>query len=157
MDKVEIERIERGQYGEGKRIIDYDEEARQLLKKLEKKCPHVPREELIKLFRSVAAGTKMIDTAVTASAHIMEYNATHPSPEEKGWFESLFSDIAKKIVEPEKVMGDEELYKSIIEVISDIEERYDDGGGAPMPVIKAAITSFLKDRESKFDVFNASD
>jgi hypothetical protein len=146
---MEIDRIKMEQYKGGKKIIDSSEESKKLLEKLKEECPHVPEEELIMLFRSVAAGTKMVDSAIISSSHVKEYNAMHPSPKEEVWLDKFFSSDARKIMKPEDVMKDEKLYKAIIKVINDTEEWFDDWEVAPLSAIKANITNFLKNVKGK--------
>ncbi|MGC9308677.1 MAG: hypothetical protein ACP5FL_07885 [Thermoplasmatota archaeon] len=142
-----VDEILEEQREEGRRIIERSATSRELFEELRRECPHVPEEEIVRLFKSVAAGTKMVDSAIVAAAHNMEYNATHPVSNERPWIDIYFTDTARDIMSPEELMKDKDLYHDYIEMISSLEANYD--GKAEMPdlaIFRRQTTVFLKDR-----------
>ncbi|MCD6330983.1 MAG: hypothetical protein J7L80_02135 [Thermoplasmata archaeon] len=144
-----IEKILENKYKESLKIIRMSKTSKELLEELKKECLHVPEKEIISLFKSVAAGTKMVDSAIIAAAHNMEYNATHPSKPEKTWLDDLFTKEARKIIEPKKLMKDKKLYRELIDYISELEEKYDDKNPPDIAILRRRITAFLKEKVGK--------
>ncbi|KAA0010980.1 hypothetical protein B6U81_07675 [Thermoplasmatales archaeon ex4484_30] len=144
-----IEKILENKYREGMKIIRMSKTSKELLEELKEKCPHVPEKELVSLFKSVAAGTKMVDSAIISAAHNMEYNATHPPKPEKTWLDDLFTDVARKIIKPKELMKNKKLYAELIELISGLEEKYDDKDPPDIAIFRRRITSFLKEKVKK--------
>ncbi len=140
-----VDEILEEQRKEGRRIIERSSTSRELFKELMDECPHVPEEEIIRLFKSVAAGTKMVDSAIVAAAHNMEYNATHPSLGDRTWIDLYFTDTARDIMSPWELMQHEELYREYIEMISSLEAKYDGEKEPPnLAVFRRQTTVFLK-------------
>lgn len=142
---VDVEEILENQYMEGKKIVSMSKTSRELLGELKKDCPHVPEKEIVKLFKSVAAGTKMVDSAIIAAAHNMEYNATHPSPKHKPWIDIFFTDTSRKIMPPEKLIKNKKLYAAYLEMINHLEKKYDEGEIPDIAIFKGRTTTFLKE------------
>ena len=140
-----VEDILENQYREGKKIISMSKTSRELLEELKEECPHVPEREIIRLFKSVAAGTKMVDSAIIAAAHNTEYNLTHPAPEPKPWIDAFFTETSRKIITPEKLMKKKKLYSKYIDMISSLEEKYDGGEIPDIAIFKRRTTTFLKE------------
>lgn len=140
-----VEEILEQQYREGKKIIRLSKSSQELLEELKKDCPHVPEKEIVSLFKSVAAGTKMVDPAIIASAHNMEYNATHPLPKQKPWIDIFFTESARKIITPQRLMKNKKLYANLIDMISSLEEKYDDKDVPDIAIFKRRLTTFLKE------------
>lgn len=140
-----VEEILEQQYKEGKKIIRLSKSSQELLEELKKECPHVSERDIISLFKSVAAGTKMVDPAIIASAHNMEYNATHPPPKQKLWIDIFFTDSARKIITPKKLMKNKKLYANLIDMISSLEEKYDDKDVPDIAIFRRRLTTFLKE------------
>jgi len=140
-----VEEILEQQYKEGKKIIRLSKSSQELLEELKKECPNVPEKDIISLFKSVAAGTKMVDPAIIASAHNMEYNATHPLPKQKPWIDIFFTDSARKIITPYKLMKNKKLYANLIDMISSLEEKYDDKDVPDIAIFRRRLTTFLKE------------
>jgi len=140
-----VEAILENQYKEGKKIISMSKTSRELLEELKEECPHVPERDIIRLFRSVAAGTKMVDSAIIAAAHNMEYNATHPLPKPRPWIDIFFTETSRKIMSPGKLMKKKKLYKSYLEMISSLESKYDGKEIPDMAIFKRRTTTFLKE------------
>ncbi len=70
----ELERVRNLCYLEGKAVLQEDPASKQVFDRLQNECPHVSTRELVLLFH-------LGDPAlVTAAAHRLEYNATHPEP-----------------------------------------------------------------------------
>ncbi|KAA0004216.1 MAG: hypothetical protein FE044_00445 [Thermoplasmata archaeon] len=88
-DEKNIEKILENKYKEGLKIIKMSKTSKELLEELKKDCPNVPDKELVSLFKSVAAGTKMVDSAIIAAAHNMQYNAIHKEKKKKTWKENM--------------------------------------------------------------------
>jgi hypothetical protein len=139
-----IEDIFEQHYREGKKIIRLSKSSQQLLEELKKDCPHVDERDLVRLFKSVAAGTKMVDPAVIASAHNMEYNATHPPKKHGPWIEIFFTDTAKKMISPKKLLKNKKKYGNLIDVISSLEKKYDSVEAPDLAIFKRRLTTFLK-------------
>ncbi|MBC7081783.1 MAG: hypothetical protein H5T44_06060 [Thermoplasmatales archaeon] len=138
----EIEKILEDKYKDGKKIIRLNKQSRDLLEELKKECPHVDEKELISLFKSVAAGTKMVDSAIIASAYNMEYNITHPSPQKKFWLEDIFPK--SKIKRIKDIMKNKKVYKELIKLISEIESKYDGKNPPDNSIFVKKIESFLR-------------
>lgn len=68
----ELERMRNLCYQEGKDFLEDHPDSRQVLERLQEECPHVPVRELVLLFHL------RDDELVKATAHRLEYNATHP-------------------------------------------------------------------------------
>ena len=141
-----IEKILENKYKESLKILRMSKTSRELLEELKNECPHVPEKEIISLFKSVAAGTKMVDPAIIAAAHNMEYNATHPSKPEKTWLDDLFTEEAKKIIKPKELMKNKKLYRELVEYISKLEEKYDNENPPSISILRRRVTAFLKSR-----------
>jgi len=144
-----VENILQKQYDTGKRIIHSSSASQELFKQMQKECPHVPEEELVRLFPSVAAGTKMVDPAIIAAAHNKEYNLLYPAPKQKIWFEDYISDEAKKIITPREIMKRKKLYQGLIKIISSGEKRYDKKDTLSTGVIQRRITKYLRETIKK--------
>jgi len=144
-----VDRILQKQYDAGKRIIRSSNASQELFKQLQKECPHVPEEELVRLFPSVAAGTKMVDPAIIAAAHNKEYNLLYPAPRQKIWFEKYFSNEAKKIITPNEIMKRKNLYQGLIKIISSGEKRYDKKDAVSTAVIQRRVTKYLQENIKK--------
>ncbi len=140
-----VEAILENQYKEGKRIISMSKTSRELLEELKEECPHVPEKDIVRLFKSVAAGTKMVDSAIIAAAHNMEYNATHPMPKARPWIDKFFTETSRKIMSPEKLMKKKKLYAAYLEMISSLESKYDGGEIPDIAIFKRRTTTFLKE------------
>ncbi len=141
-----IEKILETKYRDGVKIIKMSKTSRELFEELKKECPDVPEKEIASLFKSVAAGTKMVDSAIVAAAHNMQYNAMHPERKEKIWIEDLFTEEAKKIMSPKELMKNKKLYREFIDYISALEEKYDDKDAPDDAIFKRRVTVFLKER-----------
>ncbi len=140
-----VDEILEEQREEGRRIIERSSTSRELFEELKEECPHIPEEELVRLFKSVAAGTKMVDSAIVAAAHNMEYNATHPAPKERPWIDLFFTDAARDIMTPGELMQDDDLYHDYIEMIGSLEAKYDDQEEQPdLSIFRRQTTMFLK-------------
>ncbi len=142
-----IEKILENKYKESLKIIRMSKQSKELLEELKKECPHVPEKEIISLFKSVAAGTKMVDPAIIAAAHNMEYNATHPPKPEKTWLDDLFTEEAKKLITPKELMKNKKLYREFIDYISKLEEKYDDENPPNISILRRRVTAFLKGKK----------
>ena len=116
---------------------------------MQNECPHIPEEELVRLFPSVAAGTKMVDPAIIAAAHNKEYNLTYPAPRQKIWFEKYISDEAKKIITPREIIKKKNLYQGLIKIISSGEKRYDKKDTVSIAVIQRRVTKYLQENIKK--------
>ncbi len=149
MIEDEVERILKKQYENGKKIIKSSSASQELFKQIQKECPHVPEEELIRLFPSVAAGTKMVDPAIIASAHNKEYNAVHPAPSAEIWFSRFFTDETKKIIRPKEVLKKKQIYAGLVKVISDLERKYDDRDKPPIAVFRRHVLKYLQKNVKK--------
>jgi len=147
----DVEKILENKYKEGLKIIRMSKTSKELLEELKKECPHVPEKEIISLFKSVAAGTKMVDSAIIASAHNMEYNATHKKKgAKKTWLDDFMTESSLKIIKPKQIMRDKKLYHELIDLISHLEEKYDDKDNPPdIAIFRRRITTFLKERVKK--------
>ncbi len=141
-----IEKILETKYRDGMKIIRMSKTSRELFEELKEECPHVPEEEIASLFKSVAAGTKMVDSAIISAAHNMEYNATHPEGEEKTWLDNIFTEEARKLMKPKELMKNKKLYREFIDYISTLEEKYDDKDAPDNAIFKRRVTMFLKER-----------
>ncbi len=133
------------QYREGNKIIRLSKSSQELLEELKKDCPHISERDIVSLFKSVAAGTKMVDPAIMASAHNMEYNVTHPHAKEKPWIDIFFTDSAKKIISPQKLMKSKKKYAHLIDMISSLEEKYDGGDVPDVAIFRRRVTTLLKE------------
>lgn len=151
MDEIEknIEKILENKYKDSLKILRMSKTSQELLKELKKECPHVPEKEIISLFKSVAAGTKMVDTAIIASAHNMEYNMTHPPKKEKTWIDPFFTEEARKIMKPKELMKNKKLYREFIDYISKLEAKYDDEEPPDIAIFRRRVTVFLKEHVKK--------
>jgi hypothetical protein len=144
-----VENILEQQYKEGMKIIRLSKSSQEMLEELKKDCAHVSERDLVSLFKSVAAGTKMVDPAIIASAHNMEYNATHPPVKQRPWIDIFFTDAAKKIMTPKKIIKKTKTYAELIDAISALEEKYDDNKPPDTAVFKRRITTFLRKHGGK--------
>ncbi len=140
-----VEDILENQYKEGKKIINMSKTSWELLKELREGCSNVPEGDIVRLFKSVAAGTKMVDSAIIAAAHNMEYNVTHPAPKQKPWIDIFFTDTSRKIISPEKLMKKKRMYEAYLDMISSLEEKYDEGKVPDIAIFRRRTTSFLKE------------
>lgn len=143
---MDVEKILENKYKEGLKIIKMSKTSKELFEELKKECPHVPEKEIASLFKSVAAGTKMVDSAIIASAHNMEYNIRHPSKPKKIWLDNLFTSTARKIIEPYKLIKNKKLYKEFIDYISKLEAKYDDDNPPDIAIFRRRTTEFLKQK-----------
>lgn len=140
-----VDEILEEQHEEGRRIIERSSTSRELFEELKEECPHIPEEEIVRLFKSVAAGTKMVDSAIVAAAHNMEYNATHPAPQERPWIDLFFTDAARDIMTPRELVNDDDLYEDYVNMISSLEAKYDDQEEQPgLSIFRRQTTIFLK-------------
>jgi len=145
-----VEEILEQQYKEGKKIIRLSKSSQQLLEELKKECPHVSERDIISLFKSVAAGTKMVDPAIIASAHNMEYNATHKKKKKKTWLDDFMTETSLKMMKPREIMRNKQLYHELIDLISHLEEKYDSQDKPPdVAIFRRRITTFLKEKVKK--------
>ena len=142
---ADVEDILENQYKEGKKIISLSKSSRELLAELQEQCQHVPEKELIRLFKSVAAGTKMVDSAIIAAAHNMEYNATHPAPKPKPWIDIFFTSTARKLITPAMLMKRKKLYRAYLEMISELESKYDTQDAQDIAIFRRRTTTFLQE------------
>jgi len=71
-----IDKILENKYKDSLKILRMSKTSQGLLEELKKECPNAPEKEIVSLFKSVAAGTKMVDSAIVAAAHNLEYNVT---------------------------------------------------------------------------------
>jgi hypothetical protein len=149
MTNNNVDRILKKQYEAGKRIIRSSNASQELLKQLKKECPHVNEDDLIRLFPSVAAGTKMVDPAIIASAHNKEYNIIHPPPKQKIWFEHFLTNENRKLITPKEILKRKKLYTGLIKIISATEKKYDDKESISTAVMKRRITKYLQDNVKK--------
>jgi len=149
-DEKDIEKILENKYKEGLKIIRMSKTSKELLEELKKECPDVPEKEIVSLFKSVAAGTKMVDSAIIAAAHNMQYNATHKSKKKKIWLDDFMTETSLNLLTPRKIMRNKELYHELIDLISHLEEKYDDKEDPPnVAIFKRRITTFLKEKVKK--------
>jgi len=141
---AEVEDILKNQFKEGKKIISMSKTSLELLEELQKQCSHVQETDLIRLFKSVAAGTKMVDSAIIAAAHNMEYNSIHPVPKKTPWFTCFFTDAAYAIITPVQLMRKKKLYQAYLQMLSDIEAKYDTKDIPDIAIFRRRTTTFLK-------------
>lgn len=139
-----VDKILENKYRDSLKILRMSKTSQGLLEELKKECPHAPEKEIVSLFKSVAAGTKMVDSAIVAAAHNLEYNVTHPSPPEGTWLDALFTEEAKKIMTPKELMAHKKLYREFIAYLTRLEEKYDDADPPDSAIIKRQVTTFLK-------------
>lgn len=69
---TDVERMRNINYREGKAILEDRPESNQLYHRLLEECPHVDDKAIVSLFR---LGNEEL---ILATAHRLEYNATHP-------------------------------------------------------------------------------
>ncbi|KAA0006993.1 MAG: hypothetical protein FE045_01475 [Thermoplasmata archaeon] len=149
-DEKDIEKILENKYKEGLKIIKMSKTSKELLEELKEECPHVPEKELVSLFKSVAAGTKMVDSAIIAAAHNMEYNATHKKKKKKTWLDDFMTETSLKMMKPREIMRNKQLYHELIDLISHLEEKYDSQDKPPdVAIFRRRITTFLKEKVKK--------
>ena len=67
----EIERLRNTNYREGRAVLDEKPNATRLLRRLVNECPHIEERELVALMRLEH------EELIAATAHRLEYNATH--------------------------------------------------------------------------------
>ena len=139
-----IDKILENKYKDSLKILRISKTSQELLEELLKECPKSPEKEIISLFKSVAAGTKMVDSAIIAAAHNLEYNLNNPSKSEKTWFEDLFSTEAKTIVAPKELIKNKTLYKEFIDYISKLEGKYDLVDVPDNAIFRRRSTIFLR-------------
>ncbi|MBW3581704.1 MAG: hypothetical protein KY455_01275 [Euryarchaeota archaeon] len=72
MSLPELDRMKSIQYKEGKTTMEEQAWAGSLFRRLVSECPHVDDRDIVSLFRF---GNEEL---ITATAHRLEYNATHP-------------------------------------------------------------------------------
>jgi len=142
---ADVEDILKNQYKEGKKIISMSKTSHELLGELQEQCSHVQETDLIRLFKSVAAGTKMVDSAIIAAAHNMEYNATHPVPKKTPWFTCFFTDAAHDIITPVQLMRKKKLYQAYLQMLSELEAKYDTKDIPAITIFRRRTTTFLKE------------
>jgi len=140
-----IDKILENKYKDSLKILRMSKTSQGLLEELKKECPNAPEKEIVSLFKSVAAGTKMVDSAIVAAAHNLEYNVTHPSKPEGTWLDVLFTDEAKKIMTPKELMSHKKLYREFIAYLTKLEEKYDDADPPDIAILKRRVTTFLKE------------
>ncbi len=149
-EEKDIEKILENKYKEGLKIIKMSKTSKELLEELKKDCPNVPDKELVSLFKSVAAGTKMVDSAIIAAAHNMQYNAMHKEKKKKTWLDDFMTETSLKIMKPREIIRKKELYHELIDLISHLEEKYDDMDSPPdTAIFRRRITTFLKEKVKK--------
>ncbi|MCD6222529.1 MAG: hypothetical protein J7K12_02450 [Thermoplasmata archaeon] len=149
-DEKDIEKILENKYKEGLKIIKMSKTSKELLEELKEECPHVPEKELVSLFKSVAAGTKMVDSAIIAAAHNMEYNAIHKKKKKKTWLDDFMTETSLKMMKPREIMRNKQLYHELIDLISHLEEKYDSQDKPPdVAIFRRRITTFLKEKVKK--------
>lgn len=69
----ELDRMKSLKYQDGKAFLEEHPNGNSLLERLQEDCPHVDPRELVSLFHL------RNEELITATAHRLEYNATHPS------------------------------------------------------------------------------
>jgi hypothetical protein len=141
-----IDKILENKYKDSLKILRMSKTSQELLEELKKECPKSTEKEIISLFKSVAAGTKMVDSAIIAAAHNIEYNINHPPKPEKTWFDDLFTTEARKIMTPKELMKNKNLYKEFIDYISNLEEKYDLIDVPDNAIFRRRATIFLRAR-----------
>jgi hypothetical protein len=145
-----IDKILDTKYRESQKILRVSKTSQNLLEELQKDCQHAPEKEIISLFKSVAAGTKMVDSAIIAAAHNIEYNCTHPSPSGATWLDPLFTDEARKLITPKQLMSRRKLYEDFVAFLSALESKYDEVNDPPdVAILRRQVTKFLKERVKK--------
>lgn len=145
----DVEKVLENKYRDGLKIIRMSKTSKQLLEQLKKECPDVDEKELVSLFKSVAAGTKMVDSAIIAAAHNMQYNAKHPPKKDKTWLDNFMTETSLKMMKPKEIMKNKEIYHELIDMISRLESKYDDNDVPDTAIFKRRMTTFLKEKVNK--------
>ncbi|PKK85732.1 MAG: hypothetical protein CVT48_04175 [Thermoplasmata archaeon HGW-Thermoplasmata-1] len=128
------------QHKMGSKIIRSSQFNRDLFDKLKEECPNLNEDELIRLFSSAGAGTKNVDAAIIAAAHMIEYNSRHPYVDNAYWFERFLP----KAADPKKILGNSEVYAGLVGVISETESEFDDPEVAPTEKLRKRVAAYLK-------------
>jgi hypothetical protein len=139
-----IDKILESKYKDSLKILRMSKTSQELFEELKKECSHTQEKEIISLFKSVAAGTKMVDSAIIAAAHNMEYNITHPAKPKKTWLDDIFTEEAAKIMRPKDVIKSKKMYKDFIDYISTLEKKYDSNDAPSNAIFRRRVTAFLK-------------
>ena len=82
---------------------------------------------------------------IIAAAHNMEYNATHPAPKSRLWIDAFFTDTARKLITPAKLRKRKKLYHAYLEMISELEAKYDMKGVQDIAIFRRRTTAFLQE------------
>lgn len=122
--EIPVEEHLEKQLSAGRKVIANDAQSRALFAQLKSECPDVDEDELVRAFATPGFGTKNVEAAVIATVRQKQFNALNPRPVFKDIFDHL---LPKKLAM--EVRDDPEYRAQFADLLSEIEEEFDEEGG----------------------------
>lgn len=136
--EIPVEEHMEKQLSAGRKVIANDAQSRALFAQLKSECPDVEEDAIVRSFATPGFGTKNVEAAVIATVRQKQYNAQHPKPAFKDIFDHL---MTKKLAK--EVRDDPEYRAQFGDLLSEIEEEFDDEDGIKDVDMRAEIKAAL--------------
>lgn len=122
--EIPVEEHLEKQLAAGRKVIATDAQSRALFAQLKSECPDVDEDDLVRAFATPGFGTKNVEAAVVATVHQKQFNALNPRPPYKDIFGHLLPDHLA-----DQVRDDPEYRAQFADLLSEIEEEFEEEGG----------------------------
>ncbi len=122
--EVPVDEYMEKQLSAGRKVISNDAQSRALFAQLKSECPDVEEDDIVRSFATPGFGTKNVEAAVIATVRQKQFNAQNKRKPYKDIFGHL---MAAKLAK--EVRDDPEYRAQFADLLSEIEEEYEDDGG----------------------------
>lgn len=122
--EVPVDEYIEKQLAAGRKVISGDAQSRALFAQLKSECPDVDEDDIVRSFATPGFGTKNVEAAVVATVRQKQFNAQAPRKPYKDIFDHL---MTKKLAK--EVREDPEYRAQFAELLTEIEEEFDEDGG----------------------------
>ncbi len=122
--EVPVDEYIEKQLAAGRKVISSDAQSRALFAQLKSECPDVEEDDIVRSFATPGFGTKNVEAAVIATVRQKQFNAAAPRKPFKDIFDHL---MTKKL--GKEVRDDPEYRAQFADLLTEIEEEFDEEGG----------------------------
>lgn len=136
--EVPIDEYMEKQLSAGRKVISNDAASRALFAQLKSECPDVEEDNIVRSFATPGFGTKNVEAAVVATVRQKQFNAQNKRKPYKDVFGHL---LTVKLAG--EVRDDPEYRAQLADLLSEIEEEFEDDGGISDDEMRKEIKAAL--------------
>ncbi len=136
--EVPVDEYMEKQLAAGRKVISNDAQSRALFAQLKSECPDVDEDDIVRSFATPGFGTKNVEAAVVATVRQKQFNAQNKRKPYKDIFGHL---MAAKLAG--EVRDDPEYRAQFADLLSEIEEEFEEDGGISDDEMRKEIKAAL--------------